>query len=547
MKNLFTLFAFLLVFQVTSQETISKTQWQKDLRFLQNTIHKDYASLFVKTTKATFDQEVEELYTAIPNLTEHEIIIGFTKIIASFKYGHTGIFFHYNPIKFHHYPFHIYEFKDGIYIEGTTAEYQKALGAKVLKVNEVPIREALEKIKPVVNAENSQYFKAYGLNFIGIPEVLHAQKITKTLQKSVTLTLEKEGNIFTQEFHVLASGKGIPKKHGFVQQTDHWLSARNQTTTPLYLKHLDKVYYSEHLVDEKTMYVRHSRIANDPTESTESFYNRVFDFIETNNNVEKLVIDLRLNGGGNSYLNKPIIKGIIKSKIDKVGSLYVILGRRTYSACQNLVNELDNYTNAIFVGEPTAENVNFWGDSRTVTLPNSKIPVHLSFAWWQGKPQWEYAEWLAPQVAVEMTFEEYVNNEDPVLQTALDFDGTNFIRNPMAYITNLFVSGDVQKLTTEVPKIIQDPKYAFVDFETEFNKIGKRLIEGSPEANQMAVQMYAFLTQLFPKSAITWKNFGDAYLKIGNKEKAKELYRKTMLLDTNGKLKEIVEDQLQKI
>ena len=48
--------------------------------------------------------------------------------------------------------------------------------------------------------------------------------------------------------------------------------------------------------------------------------------------------------------------------------MFVIIGRRTFSACQNLVNELDNYTNAIFIGEPTAENINFYGDTRPGSL-----------------------------------------------------------------------------------------------------------------------------------------------------------------------------------
>jgi len=468
-----------------------------------------------------------------------------TKLVASFKYGHTGIFFSLNPMKFHQFPFNLYQFKDGIYIQGTSTTYPQALGAKVLKVNGLPVAEALEKIYPVVNAENSQYFKSYGINFLSIAEVLHTQKITKTLQDSIELTLEKDGKVFSQSFNAMEKGDRVPKKYSLVQQNENWLDARDQSTTPLYLKHLSKIYFFEHLENEKTVYIRHSNIANDPNESTESFYNRIFDFIEKND-VEKLVIDVRLNGGGNSYLNKTIIKGIIKSKIDTVGSLYVIVGRRTYSACQNLVNELDNYTNAIFVGEPTAENVNFWGDANAVFLPNSKMPVYLSFAWWQGKPQWEYAEWLAPQVPVEMTFKEYVSNQDPVLDTVLSFDGKGFIRNPMEYIGNLFVSGDVEKLTTETPKIVNDPRYAFVDFEAEFNKIGERLIEGHPEANTMAVQLFSFSTQLFPNSVITWKNFGESYLKIGDTNKAIEILNKTLAMKPDAAITEEVKVLLQK-
>ena len=546
MKTIVSLCILLLTcFQLKAQNTLSTNQWQDDLRFLQQTIHKDYASLFIKTTKDAFDTEVEKLYNEIPNLTEHEIVVGMTKLVASFKYGHTGIFFHLNPMKFHKFPFNLYEFKDGIYIEGTSTANKKALGAKVLKINQIPVKEALQKIHPVVNAENSQYFKAYGINFLAIPEVLHAQKITKTLQTAITLTLEKEGTIFTHEFKALEKGKGIPKKYGFVQNKDNWLSARDKSVTPLYLKNPDKIYFFEHLADQNTVYVKHTSIANDSEETTENFYNRVFDFIE-NNNVDKLVIDVRFNGGGNSYLNKPLVRGIIKSKIDKVGSLYVITGRRSFSACQNLVNELDNYTNAIFVGEPTAENVNFMGDTRAVVLPNSKIPVHLSFAWWQEKPIWEEAEWLAPHVPVEMTYNEYINNEDPILKAALNFDGEGFIRNPVLYITHLFTEGNIEKLTTETPKIINDPKYSFINFETEFNKIGERLINGGAYTNKLAVQMFSFTTQLFPNSIVTLKNLGKSYFNTGDTNKASEILNKVLAMKPDKTTKKEIEELLYK-
>jgi len=71
------------------------------------------------------------------------------------------------------------------------------------------------------------------------------------------------------------------------------------------------------------------------------------------NDVEKLVLDVRMNGGGNNQLIKPIITGIIQlKKINKKGKFFCIIGRRTFSACQNLVNELERYTEVIFVGEP---------------------------------------------------------------------------------------------------------------------------------------------------------------------------------------------------
>lgn len=545
MKNTLIILSLLFFFHLSAQQTVSVNQWQEDLRFIQNTIHKDYSFLFVKTTRQDFDTKVEALYNAIPNLEPHEIKVGITRLIASFKYGHTGINYNQKSINFHSLPFNLYEFKDDIYIQGVHKSYKEALGAKVVKINNIPIEEALEKIAPMVSAENSQFFKAYGINYLRTPEVLHSQKITKTLQNKVSLTLEKNGKVFTQSFTAMGDGEGVPTHRGYVHQDENWLDARDQSTTPLYLKNLDKIYYSEYLTEEKAMYVRHSRIGDEAEESTKDFYARVFDAVEQQD-VEKLIIDVRLNGGGNNYLNKSVITGIIETeKINKIGKLFVIIGKRTFSACQNLVNELDNYTNVIFVGEPTAENINFWGDSRPVKLPNSGIDISLSYLWWQDKPALENADWTAASIPVTMSFEEYASNQDPVLKAALTFNVKDFKPKPMDYITDLYLSGQTQKLAEELPKMIQDPNYAFCNFETELNKKGNLLLQsGRMQEVQASIQVFSMISQLYPNSAITYKNLGEAYTTLQDTHKAKEVLKKAISLDTHGEVGKAAKEML---
>jgi tetratricopeptide (TPR) repeat protein len=262
--------------------------------------------------------------------------------------------------------------------------------------------------------------------------------------------------------------------------------------------------------------------------------------------VEKLVIDVRLNGGGNNYKNKPIVTGIIRTKkINQPGKLYVLIGRRTFSACQNLVNELHNYTNAIFVGEPTSENINFYGDNRRVELPKSKMPVYLSFAWWQDKPQWENADWLAPQVAVEMSFEDYRSNRDPVLDMALSFSGHDMVLNPMGYLRGLFAEQKMELLQSEAQKMVKDPRYRFVDFEGEINQSGYDLLSSSQV--DAAIYVFQLNTQLYPKSANAWDSLGEAHWRAGLKDKAVEYYNKAIALDPKGSVGDNARKMLKQI
>jgi tetratricopeptide (TPR) repeat protein len=209
------------------------------------------------------------------------------------------------------------------------------------------------------------------------------------------------------------------------------------------------------------------------------------------------------------------------------------------------VNEFSNYTNALFVGEPTAENINFYGDTRMVELPKTGIPVFLSFAWWQDKPQWENADWLAPQLAVDMSFEEYKTNKDPVLEACLNFNDKDVVLDPVARLKELFIAGKLDEVEKEAKKMVDDSKYRYYNFETKFNDAGYNMLNG----NQTDAALFVFQlnTKLFPKSANAWDSFAEANWKAKKIDKAIEYYNKAIELDPHGVTGDNSRNMLKKI
>lgn len=517
---------FLIAGALHAQVKQTAQQWQEDLDFIHQTIHKEYPFLFKKTTAEAFDQKVKALSAAIPQLEHHEIITGLARIISSFEYGHTSLELG-RTAGFRTLPINLYHFSDGLFVEGVHQDFAAALGGKVTHIAGMPVDEVLARVRPVIPAENDQFAKGYGIGYATMPEILHAQGVTPELQESIVFTLEKEGNSFEQVISLLPGAKR-PVHYHFTEAKDEWVTLRQQDKTPYYLKNLDKRYYYEYLPGEKTIYVRHSSVFHDESETIQNFFARVFAFIDEND-VEKMVLDVRLNGGGNNFNNKAVITGIIRAEqINQVGNLYVILGRNTFSAAQNLVNELHNYTNAIFVGEPTGENINFYGDANTVKLPNSGISLRLSWAWWQDKPQWQNEDWLAPQLPVTISSEDYRTNQDPVLEKALSFAPENFILDPMAYLSDLFSSGQMEKLQSEVVRIVSDPDYRFFPFEKKFNQAGHQLMKGGQIRE--AQMVFGMVTQVFPKSPDAWHGLAQAMLLSGQTEQAKAILQKVVAM-----------------
>ncbi len=543
-KILIVLFISLCCQLLIAQENLSAKQWQEDLKYLQNIVHSDFPFLFKKVTAKDFDAEVEKLYAQIPSLEAHEVKVALARIVSLFEYGHTQITFG-TVATGGVLPVNLYHFNDGVYIEGTQKSHQKTLGAKVIKVGGVAIDKALQHIRPVVPVENESYFKAYGLRFLTVPAVLHAQKVIPTLTSTVTMTLEKEGKTFEYTFPTIALEE-MSRNINFTIPNENWIGTRNANKTPLYLKHLnEKFYFFEYLKDSKTVYVRQSSVFNDKDESLKDFYKRLFAFID-GNAVDKLIYDVRLNGGGNNYNNLFLIKGLMaRPKINKKGHLFYIIGRDTFSACQNLTNEIERYTEAILVGEPTAENVNFYGDNRKITLPNSKINAYLSFAWWQDRPQWENRDATLPNIAVNMSFEEYKTNQDPVLQAAMNYTDDGFILRPLEHLTELFLEGKYAELKRDAATINNDPKYKYYEFEKEFTNAGFRLIDmGNEQGGYFVLELVADLN---PKSANALYNLANLQAQMKQTEKAKAGFQKVIDLDPNSSLGKIAKRKLDNL
>jgi hypothetical protein len=175
------------------------------------------------------------------------------------------------------------------------------------------------------------------------------------------------------------------------------------------------------LPDSKTVYFQYNTVTNDAKEPLDKFCERLFGFIGKND-LDRLVIDMRHNGGGNNFLNKPIVQGLIRcDKVNQKGKLFVIIGRNTFSAAQCGATQIERYTEATFVGEPTGSAPNFVGESILLTLPYSKMRASISDLYWQNSVAMDYRTWIGPQVYTPPTFAAYRAKRDPAFEAILAY------------------------------------------------------------------------------------------------------------------------------
>jgi C-terminal processing protease CtpA/Prc len=127
-----------------------------------------------------------------------------------------------------------------------------------------------------------------------------------------------------------------------------------------------------------------------------------------------VVLDLRLNGGGDNKTYGPLLDALTR-----VRELRVLIGRVTFSAAMQLVVDLERRTSALFVGEPTGASPNHFGDAEPLTLTQTQVCARVATIAWTTAGEDERLA-REPDVAVALDSEAFFAGRDPVLEAALE-------------------------------------------------------------------------------------------------------------------------------
>jgi hypothetical protein len=85
-----------------------------------------------------------------------------------------------------------------------------------------------------------------------------------------------------------------------------------------------------------------------------------------------------------------------------------------------LVVDLEQRTNAVFVGEPTGGSPNQFGDAMEVELPDTRLLAKVATVSWETAGSADERLTRAPDVEVPVRAEDFLAGRDPVLDAALE-------------------------------------------------------------------------------------------------------------------------------
>jgi DNA uptake lipoprotein len=281
--------------------------------------------------------------------------------------------------------------------------------------------------------------------------------------------------------------------------------------------------------ESRLLYFQWNFIQNWGDEDFPHFVARMFQKLDQHPDW-RLAIDVRYNSGGNGELVANLIRQIIKrDRFDTPGNLFVIIGRKTFSAAVDFVGEAKHWTSAIFVGEPTGAGLNAYGDPDTFETPNLHIPFQISTAYHQHEVSSDRAGEFKPDIPAVMHAAQYFAGSDPSLDAIRE--GTDLLPIPV-----LATQAGAQEASRalERRRRLWSALPWYVPFtEHDMNKAGyAALAAGKIDDAVAAFEMNA---AQYPSSWNVWDSLGEAQRAAKQIKNAKASYEKSLVLYPGNK------------
>jgi hypothetical protein len=498
-------------------------QWRADLRYLAEQLPGRHKNLYASMTREQFEQAVKRLDDRIPSLTPQQIYVEILRIVARVEDGHTLITkVNAEGFTVRRYPVTLYLYRDGLFVLSAAPEYARAIGGRVVKIGNATTEQAISAVREIISCDNEMNMKQRIPRWLIVPEALHGLGLVEDMEQA-RFVVERRGDQTAIDL------KPIP----MFAPSAMWRDFRDSTAPPpLWLKDPRNFYWFEYLADSKTVYVQYNSVAEKRDETIADFARRVFAFVEANP-VDRFVLDIRQNNGGNSLLNQPFIHGLIRSdKVNQTGKLFVLIGRGTFSAAVSFVGALEEHTRAIFIGEPTGGRPNHFGKSglsgpTTFMLPHSRLVIEYSNEFMQRGIAGDVSPWKAPLIAAELSSEDYRTNRDPMMEAVFNYKPRPPLEDTML---DIFLKQGMEAAIRHYREFKADPINAYANRVLALRLVGRRLMNVHKRFPD-AIEIFKFNLAEHPQSDEALFLLGDGYERSGDVKQAIENYEKSLALN----------------
>ena len=187
--------------------SLSKEQWRQDVAYLAAELPKRHANAFHFISRERFEAEVAELDGKLDRLNADEIYAGMDRIANLIGDGHTYMKVPEDNANF---PIDLERFGDEYRVVVTTSGNEKALGTRVIKIQDMPIARLHELLLALTPADETQVLcDLRVLGFLTTGIFLHGMGIIPDRNVARYTLAGDNGQEFTIDIHAVAPGTPI--------------------------------------------------------------------------------------------------------------------------------------------------------------------------------------------------------------------------------------------------------------------------------------------------------------------------------------------------
>lgn len=387
--------------------------WQVDIDFFVDMVERRHIHAFHTVSRDAWIAEAMSLRSRIAVSSDLELIGGLMRLAARLGDGHTAVFPPFGgPNAFRMAPLRPTILAGEWYVLAASGEAAELVGGRIRAINDVPITEYETLLDAYISSDNPLTYRASAPLLTQFTEIVALATNSEAPDRILYDVEMPNGEILRQS----VMGSGLDPAMLRAWPPASMVNMADASDAPLWLSRPQDMLWMEYLPQSDLLYLQLDAIFDAPGLSFAQF---VSDFGERLDETAAghVVLDLRQNDGGDATRNWSLLREIVqRSRFAEAGRVFVITGRRTFSAAMILAARAEQSLDVTFVGSPTASSPNFYGETSVSVLPHSGLQLSVSSRYFQnGANSDDIRPWIAPDIVAELTAEDLFAGRDPAM------------------------------------------------------------------------------------------------------------------------------------
>lgn len=389
----------------------STDNWKADLDVLAERLLERHPNFYTRHSVEEFEDALESLANRLDALDDEQIVMALARVVAMGGDSHTTVNAGAIGQRMRRLPLQLVVLSDGVFVNAAPKAHEALIGRRVVSINGMAIDEVLERVSQLFAYENESKRVLTGAGYaVLLPALREAGVIDDHHAAALPITLEHEGERKTLRLPCAPQTRD-----------QNWVSFIQKLPQPWPLAYRKQrgYYASDFIAEHKAMYVAYNACREAPDLPMARFV----EFIVSKSDeldAQRIIIDLRFNGGGDETVIWPLWKALAGSERFKdKGAIIGLISRQTFSSAMSNSHQLRDDCGAVLIGEPTGGKPNHFGELSSFTLPNSGVTISHSTKWFQkveGDP-----DAVHPDVLIPWTSADLFTGHDATLGAALSY------------------------------------------------------------------------------------------------------------------------------